>query len=197
MSDAENILPKINRYITTHDASGKAILSKEIPTEAKWQHFEGNDKREASFFLAYATHKFPIDLSTPATASPSSSPPTDISTYTSYLSSPPGLSLSNGSVLRFVDIAPGHSSPMHRTVSLDYGVVLEGEVELLLDSGERVVLKRGDVAVQRATAHAWRNVSEVCWCRLLFVLLPCTALEVGGVKLEEDLGNMRGVRSSD
>lgn len=53
-------------------------------------------------------------------------------------------------------MSPGLLSPMHRTVSLDYGVVLEGEVELVLDSGETRVLKRGDVAIQRGTCHAWR-----------------------------------------
>ena len=46
---------------------------------------------------------------------------------------------------------------MHRTMSLDYGVVLQGEVELLLDSGEVRLLAAGDVAVQRGTMHAWRN----------------------------------------
>ena len=40
---------------------------------------------------------------------------------------------------------------MHRTQSLDFGVVLEGEIELVLDSGETRLLKRGDVAVQRGT----------------------------------------------
>lgn len=47
---------------------------------------------------------------------------------------------------------------MHRTTSLDYGIVLEGEVELILDSGERRAMKAGDIAVQRATMHAWRNM---------------------------------------
>ncbi len=58
---------------------------------------------------------------------------------------------------------PGATSPMHRTVSLDYGVVLEGEVELVLDSGEVRLLKRGHVAVQRGTNHAWRNASKSEW----------------------------------
>jgi quercetin dioxygenase-like cupin family protein len=49
--------------------------------------------------------------------------------------------------MRYVDMAPGHVSPMHCTVSLDSGVMVEGEVELVLDGGERRVLKRGDTAV--------------------------------------------------
>lgn len=60
---------------------------------------------------------------------------------------------------------------MHRTVSLDYGVVLEGEVILQLDSGERRQLVRGDIFVQRGTAHQWRNPSNTDPARLLLVHL--------------------------
>ena len=48
---------------------------------------------------------------------------------------------------------------MNKTVSLNYGIVLEGEIELVLDSGETKLMKRGDACVQRATNHAWRNVT--------------------------------------
>ncbi len=49
---------------------------------------------------------------------------------------------------------------MHRTDSLDYGIVLEGEVECLLGSGESEIMKRGDVTVQRGIAHSWINRSR-------------------------------------
>ena len=84
---------------------------------------------------------------------------------------------------------------MHRTVSLDYGIVIEGEVELVLDSGETRSLKPGDIAVQRSTMHAWRNVSKN-WSRMVFVLLPCLPVEVGGKTLGEDYGGMEGVPKS-
>lgn len=95
---------------------------------------------------------------------------------------------------------------MHRTVSLDYGVVLEGEVELVLDSGETRLLKRGDVAVQRGTNHAWRNVTPDAvdsvsgervpqWARMLYVLSPCEEVAVGGRKLGEVVDGI-GVRAS-
>ena len=48
---------------------------------------------------------------------------------------------------------------MHRGESLDYNVVIEGEFELILDSGEVRRMRRGDFNVQRATAHKWKNVS--------------------------------------
>lgn len=104
-------------------------------------------------------------------------------------------------------MAPSALSPMHRTVSLDYGVVLEGEVELVLDSGETRLLKKGDVAVQRGTNHAWRNVTPDVigennervgqWARMLYVLMPAKEIEVEGVgKLGEDGIGKIGVRSS-
>lgn len=99
-------------------------------------------------------------------------------------------------MLRIVDMRPGALSPMHRTVSLDYGVVLEGEVELVLDSGEVRLMKRGDVAIQRGTNHAWRNNSDTVWARMLYVLQEAEPLEVAGQKLEEDYGGIPGVRSS-
>jgi len=87
---------------------------------------------------------------------------------------------------------------MHRTVSLDYGCVLEGEIEGILDSGETRLLKRGDVCIQRGTMHAWRNTSKDSWARMLFVLLPCKEIELEGKggKFGEHLDTVPGVRGS-
>lgn len=67
----------------------------------------------------------------------------------------------------------------HRTESIDYAVVLEGEITLLVDEGE-ATLKAGDVAIQRATAHAWSNRSDKT-ARVLFVLVgtdPASPAEI-------------------
>jgi quercetin dioxygenase-like cupin family protein len=85
---------------------------------------------------------------------------------------------------------------MHRTVSLDYGIVLIGEIELVLDSGEVKLMKQGDVCVQRGTMHAWWNVSQTQWARMLFVLQPSLPVKVDGEELTEDYGAMEGVRAS-
>jgi hypothetical protein len=77
---------------------------------------------------------------------------------------------------------------MHRTQSLDYGIVIEGSIEMILDSGETRLLYPGDVAVQRATMHAWRNPSKTEWTRMVFVLQDCQKVKVGGEELGEDLG---------
>ena len=114
----------------------------------------------------------------------------DISSYASHLKEPPALTIPGGTVCRTVDFPPDSISPMHRTPSLDYGVVLEGEMELVLDSGEPRLMKRGDVAVQRQTNHAWRNVSKDQWARMLFVLQSAEPLTVARELLVEDEGGI-------
>lgn len=79
---------------------------------------------------------------------------------------------------------PGGESAMHRTHSLDYGVVLEGEIELVLDSGESRTLKRNDMAIQRGTNHLWKNKSQTEWVRMLFVTLESKPVEIDGKVLE-------------
>lgn len=67
-----------------------------------------------------------------------------------------------GTRIRVNTFAPGHldgrglQSPVHRTASVDYGIVLAGEITLVLDDSE-VTLRAGDVVVQRGTDHAWAN----------------------------------------
>jgi quercetin dioxygenase-like cupin family protein len=178
-----NNLPALKRFITTHDDSGKAIFSSAIPEENKFRSIG----EEAGFALGYTTKGFPVDLNEDK----------DLKTYESFLSNPPGIVVSQGTVLRFVDVGPGHVSPMHRTVSLDYGVVLEGDIELILDSGETRRLGRGDVAIQRGTMHAWRNNSNTEWARMMYVLQGCEKVKVGEKVLEEDYGTMQNVPPSE
>ncbi|KAJ5126336.1 hypothetical protein N7526_008513 [Penicillium atrosanguineum] len=170
----KNIRP-LNRYITTHNNSGQAIFSSAISEVMPVQRIPDS----ADFSLAYTSDHFPAQLNNDS----------DITEYNNYLSSPPGITISTGTVCRIVDIQPHATSPMHRTVSLDYGVVLEGEIELVLDSGETRLLKRGDVAVQRGTNHAWKNVTPDAivdgvavpqWARMLYVLSPSEEIEIEG-----------------
>ncbi|BCS29970.1 cupin domain-containing protein [Aspergillus puulaauensis] len=171
-------LPGVNRYITGHDASGKAIVQVENPAE--WSPFEGNSM---AFTVAYTTSEFPADLNSDA----------DLKAHERVAASGTlGLVKKGGTVVREVDFAPKSAPLMHRTQSLDYGVVLEGEIEMVLDSGETRLLKRGDVAVQRATMHGWRNPQENGWTRMLFVLQDCKPLVVGGQELGEDLTQAKG-----
>jgi quercetin dioxygenase-like cupin family protein len=76
----------------------------------------------------------------------------------------------NGAIFRVVEYAPGVSSRMHRTLTVDYAVVMAGEIDMVLDGGKEVHLKQGDVLVQRGTNHAWSNRSEAP-AVLAFVLI--------------------------
>lgn len=58
---------------------------------------------------------------------------------------------------------------MHRTETVDYGIVLEGEVTLIVDDGETVV-RAGDIVIQRGTNHGWANRSDKN-CRIAFILI--------------------------
>ncbi|KAJ5918358.1 hypothetical protein N7454_010733 [Penicillium verhagenii] len=183
-------LPPINRYITTHNKNGAAVFDTTLPEEASRHPVPG-----ALFTLAYCTDQFPAVLRNDQ----------DVAVYRRFLQDPPGLVVSSGSVCRIVDIGPNVACPMHRTISLDYGVVLEGEIELILDSGETRLMKRGDISIQRGTSHAWKNVTttvdaqgvkKACWARMLYVLLPVERLEVEGMgELGEVVSGM-GVRAS-
>ena len=125
-----------------------------------------------AFSVAYTTSTSPPNLTNDA----------DLKAHDATLQGSLGLVNPRGSVLRCVDIAPGHVSAMHRTRSLDYGIIIEGEVDLILDDGVKERMKRGDVAVQRATIHQWTNPSKTEWARVMFVLQDCEA----GV--DEELG---------
>ncbi|PVH95072.1 cupin domain-containing protein [Periconia macrospinosa] len=176
-------LPKIHRYITAHNKEGKAIFSDKFDEESKMkQHSDG-----LGFALSYTTKGFPVDLEQDK----------DLDVYGKYLKETPGLVVSGGTVLRHVDIPPNTFCAMHRTVSLDYGCVLEGEVDLLLDSGELRKMRRGDVAIQRGTMHQWINRSATEWVRMLFVLQESKPLTIAGETFGEELAGMPDVRPSE
>lgn len=94
----------------------------------------------------------------------------------------------DGSLVRMIDFAPGVESNAHRALTIGYGCVIEGEFELELDSGEKRVMKRGDVSVNRATVHTWRNVLKDKPGRILYVLLPIKPLFVNGSLVTQEMG---------
>jgi mannose-6-phosphate isomerase-like protein (cupin superfamily) len=76
----------------------------------------------------------------------------------------------DGTVFRIVEYAPGVAPRMHRTETIDYAVVISGEIDMTLDTGS-VHLAAGDVLVQQATLHDWVNRGAEP-CRIAFVLVP-------------------------
>lgn len=83
----------------------------------------------------------------------------------------------NGSRFAVIDFSPGNKVVMHRTESIDYVIVLSGTIEMDMDDST-VMLKAGDVLVQRGTNHAWANRSSEP-ARVAFVLIDGKALGIG------------------
>ncbi|MFT4046782.1 MAG: cupin domain-containing protein [Solimonas sp.] len=155
-------VPKpLRRVVTGHDANGKSIvLSDGMPPNVRDR---GTD---VDFIEIWNTG------TTPARIDATEPEPTD-----GPLKTPPE---PTGSKIRVNDFYPGHIRKlppradgrhpmMHRTRSIDYGIVLEGEIVMVLDDSE-VLLKAGDVVVQRGTDHAWENRSDRV-CRMAFILV--------------------------
>lgn len=169
--------PTIN--ITGHNDAGKAVVQFSTQNKHKTIHVGSHS---ATLNLVYTTSAMPTDLNKDA----------DLKQHEQLAASGKlGLVNPNGTVARFVDFAPNNGRKegmMHRTQSLDYGIVIEGEMIMELDNGSRTHMKRGDVAVQRATNHAWINASETEWARMFFVLQDCKPLSIGGERMKEDLG---------
>ncbi|MCJ1471556.1 hypothetical protein MMC13_000196 [Lambiella insularis] len=163
-----------NIHITSHNKAGQAVVHSTINEPQK--QYPGY---RTSSNLVYTTSVFPADLNDD----------TDLKQHQAVKAEGKlGLVKPNGTVCRIVDFAPHNKVMMHRTQSLDYGVVLEGALEMELDDGSKTLMTRGDVAVQRATMHAWVNASDTEWARMLFVLQECQPLLIGGERFKEDLG---------
>ena len=80
-----------------------------------------------------------------------------------------GTTIPGGSVFRVVEYGPGVTPRNHRTDSIDYAVVISGEIDMEMD-GANVHLRAGDVLVQRGTIHNWvNNGTETCV--IAFVLI--------------------------
>jgi mannose-6-phosphate isomerase-like protein (cupin superfamily) len=125
----------------------------------------------------------PLDNGADPTTGPLTLPPPKLGTRIRFVDIPPDTAefLAHGAAKMqdaFAQIGDTHASTvrkdsphplMHRTESIDYGIVIEGELTLVLDDSE-VTLKPGSVVVQRGTNHAWANRSGRP-CRMLFILV--------------------------
>jgi quercetin dioxygenase-like cupin family protein len=89
--------------------------------------------------------------------------------------------IDNGTVFRVVSFGPGVSPRKHRTDSIDYAVVISGEIDMELDIGS-AHLKAGDVLVQRGTIHNWVNKGTAP-CVIAFTLVAAKPASAGGKAL--------------
>ena len=83
---------------------------------------------------------------------------------------PPG---HRGTIFRVIEFGPGNETDMHVTGTIDYAVVMAGEIDMELDDGNEVHLQQGDVLVQRATIHNWNNRGDKP-CVIAFVLIDAS-----------------------
>lgn len=152
------------RIVTGHDDRGLAVIASDEVLTPK-----PIDTGDAEFQLVWATPTVPVDLNAGDDGMLAA-----------------GKTIHGGSVIRIVDMLPGKESPMHRTWSIDYGIVLSGTVELVLDSGEVTQASAGDIIVQRGTNHLWRNPTDAK-CRIAFILIEAEPVMAGGKVLEQHL----------
>lgn len=184
-----------NRVITTHDGqSGQAVFDQSVLEEIPFNGFPVPPGRPTTsvFALAYSTTNFPVSgLSPPSSEIAESKANLDVKQYKSSLSDPSPLNPTNGTACTMLEVPIGNVVPMHRTSTLDYGVVVDGVTELLLDSGESKVLRRGDVFVQRGTAHSWKNMTSENdnngVLRVFFVFQPIDKILWDNGELGQDL----------
>ena len=166
-------LRSTRRIVTGHDAQGKAVVLFDGAQQAEQRGQNG-------ITMLWVTTDFPVDVAISHDRA-----------QTKVGVPPPA----NGSIFRIVDFAPAspHAPPVdhrqillamgidpatqgyarhantHRTRTIDYAVVLDGEIDMLLDDTE-LHLKAGDILVQQGTNHAWVNNSKEN-CRIAFVLI--------------------------
>ncbi|KAK7958456.1 hypothetical protein PG988_013304 [Apiospora saccharicola] len=91
----------------------------------------------------------------------------------------------SGSLFCVTNLPPRYSVPMHRTQSLDYCVVMSGEIVLALDGGEEKTVKAGEFIIQGGANHQWINHTDEP-CRIAFVMVGADKVQLGdGTVLEE------------
>jgi quercetin dioxygenase-like cupin family protein len=155
----ENQYPPIRRVVTGHDGSVAKVLVDSPASNAK------SRSPGTVSTLIWSTDRSPAAI-------PAGTAIEDMGARILGTPPPP-----NGTRFAVIDFPPGNEPHMHRTETIDYVVVLEGEIEMDLDDST-VKLKAGDVMVQRGTNHAWANRSS-SRARVAFVLIDAEPLGIG------------------
>jgi quercetin dioxygenase-like cupin family protein len=148
---------QVRRVITGHDANGRAVVTIDEVSDNITSNRPG-----ATACVIWTTESFPVTNTGGADEG----------------SRHVGTTLKNGTIFRIIEFAPGVAPRKHRTDSIDYAVVLSGEIDMELDNSV-VHLNAGDVLVQRGTIHNWVNRGSKP-CVMVFVLIDAKPVEVGG-----------------
>ena len=168
-------LKPTRRVVTGHDTQGKAVVLFDSPVQPK-QRSAG----ATAATILWVTGESPVEIggTTDRAETPVGVPPPANGTIFRIVDFPPAAAgtapVDHHKMLSAMGIDPatqGYSrhANTHRTKSIDYAIVLEGEIDMLMDDSE-VHMKPGDVLVQQGTSHAWVNNSEKP-CRIAFILI--------------------------
>jgi mannose-6-phosphate isomerase-like protein (cupin superfamily) len=150
----------VRRVVTGHDANGKAVVKIDDISPNRPPR-DVNTVNEVT--VIWTTEGFPVD----------NDGDEDGGTRDTGITHP------NGTVFRIVSFGPGNPDMNHRTDSIDYAVVISGEIDMELDDGVSVHLKAGDTLVQRGTIHNWKNRGTEP-CLIAFILIHAKPVEAGG-----------------
>lgn len=157
-TDARFRIPR--RIVTGHDDAGTSVVVSDGPVP--------NTRELPGEGVAF--HEIWVTDTAPAVVGAGAEDPT-----AGAVTVPPP---THGTRIRINEFLPGHidehglQSPVHRTESIDYGIVLEGQITLVLDDSE-VTAHAGDIVIQRGTDHAWVNRGDTV-TRVAFVLVGAT-----------------------
>src|SRR5215475_2118506 len=147
----------VRRVVTSHDADGKAVVAiDEVSRDVV------SFRKGATIANIWSTQGFPVDNDRLVDTAKEIT----------------GTTRDGGTVFRVIEYAPGVAPRNHRTNSIDFAVVLSGEIDMELDD-QVVSLRAGDVLVQRGTIHNWVNRSHAP-CVIAFVLIDAKPAEPGG-----------------
>jgi quercetin dioxygenase-like cupin family protein len=147
----------VRRVVTGHDRNGHAVVVSDAVAANIVRKRPGYES-----CVVWATESFPAD----------NEEATDGATR------PVPTSVPNGTVLRMVRYEPGVSPRVHRTDSLDYAIIVSGEIDMELEKGSEIHLKAGDVVVQRGTVHNWINRGTEP-CVIAFILTSAKPMANG------------------
>jgi len=150
----------IRRVVTGHDKQGRAkvLIDEQVKNVI-------SNRPGATSSVIWQTTGFPIN-------NDGDHDPSDQKIATT---------VDNGTVFRVLKFDPGVSPRNHRTDSIDYAIVMSGEIDMELDAGS-VHLKAGDVLVQRGTIHNWVNKGKEP-CIIAFTLISAKSVSAGSKTL--------------
>jgi quercetin dioxygenase-like cupin family protein len=152
---------QVRRVVTGHDSNGRAIVQIDEVSQNLRSARPG-----ATACVVWTSEGFPVDNNGMDDEGLRET----------------GTTHENGTVFRILELQPGNTPRVHRTDSLDYAVIMKGEIDMELEPGEITRLQAGDVVVQRGTVHNWINRGPEP-CVIAFVLIAAKPAEAGGTVL--------------